>query len=256
METASVPSAPDRVASLKQALTPLHARLPHWQDALRYLLARRYLTGDGLEIGALLLPLKVPRRARVRYVDRYTLEGLREHYPELGPYKLVAPDIVDDGELLASVADASQDFVIANHVIEHTQDPIGALLTYSRVLRPGGILYMAVPDMRRTFDRLRPLTDVEHMLADHADGPAGSRAGHYLEWTRLVDGVPEDRADARAAELDAEDYSIHYHTFVPASFVQLVGAGVGAGLDFGVEEVVRQGYEFIAILSKGGPAAG
>ena len=121
---------PDRRASLKRALAPLHARLPHWQDALRYLVARRYLGGEGIEIGALLLPLKVPRAARVRYVDRYTLAGLREHCPELAAYTLVDPDIVDDGEVLTTLTDGSQDFVIANHVSEHTQDPVGAQLTY------------------------------------------------------------------------------------------------------------------------------
>jgi hypothetical protein len=44
--------------------------------------------------------------------------GLREAYsstPREGR-PLVAPDVVDDGARLASFADASLDFVIANHV--------------------------------------------------------------------------------------------------------------------------------------------
>src|SRR3954454_1680866 len=45
-------------------------------------LARRFLSGDGLEIGALTLPMWMPPGARVRYVDRKPLVALRAEYPE------------------------------------------------------------------------------------------------------------------------------------------------------------------------------
>jgi hypothetical protein len=46
-------------------------------------IAAAYLRGEGLEVGALHLPLKLPAEARARYVDRMTVEELRRHYPEL-----------------------------------------------------------------------------------------------------------------------------------------------------------------------------
>ena len=116
-----------------------------------------------MEVGALHQPLPVPDRAHVAYVDRLPLNELRRHYPELDGYDLVEPDILDDGESLGSLADGSQDFVIANHFIEHTQDPLGTIANHLRVLRPGGILYMAVPDKRFTFDRDRPPTTIDHL---------------------------------------------------------------------------------------------
>ena len=61
-------------------------------------------------------------------------------------------------ESLATIPDGSQDFVIADHFIEHCQDPISALTIHFRVLKTGGILYMAVPDKRFTFDKDRPVT--------------------------------------------------------------------------------------------------
>ncbi len=64
--------------------------------------------------------------------------------------------MIDDGEHLASIGDESVDFVVANHFIEHCRDPIGALTTLLRVVRPGGVVFMAVPDKRQTFDRARP----------------------------------------------------------------------------------------------------
>ena len=36
-------------------------------------------------------------------------------------------DVVDDAQTLATFPDESVDFVIANHVLEHLEDPIGAL---------------------------------------------------------------------------------------------------------------------------------
>ena len=150
-------------------------------------LAERHLRGEGIEIGALHMPQPVPAGATVRYVDRSDLDGLRAHYPELAGEALVAPDIVDDGERLETVADASQDFVIANHFIEHCEDPLATLAAHARVLRPGGVLFMAVPDARAGIDVARPRTPFAHVLADHREGPDRSRAAHYREWAELVD---------------------------------------------------------------------
>ena len=135
-------------------------------------ISRQYLRGDGLEIGALHRPLRVPASVNVRYVDRMDVADLRAHYPELRKAQLVDVDIIDDGETLSSQADASADFIIANHFIEHTEDPIGTVANHLRVLRPGGVLYLAVPDRHHTFDVDRPPTPVDHIVRDHRDGPA------------------------------------------------------------------------------------
>ena len=91
---------------------------------MRLELAERYLRGSGIEVGALNVPLPIPAGASVRYVDRMSLEDLRAQYPELGDWPFVPPDVIDDGELLETFADGTLDFVIANHFIEHCQNPI------------------------------------------------------------------------------------------------------------------------------------
>src|SRR4051794_24643687 len=156
------------------------------QRRVRKQLSDRFLHGEGLEIGALHLPLALPKGAHARYVDRYSREDLRSEYPELRTHDLVQVDVVDDGETLATVPDASADFLIANHFIEHTEDPIATLGHHSRVIRPGGVLYMAVPDKRSTFDIDRPVTPLEHLIQDHEHGSQHSRSAHYEEWVRLV----------------------------------------------------------------------
>ena len=128
------------------------------------------MKGDGIEVGPLHSPLKVPRSARVTFVDRMPVAQLREQYPELKNVKLVEPDVVDDGEKLKKFEDSSQDFIIANHFLEHCQDPIGAFEGFLRVLKEGGILYLALPDMRSTFDKDREVSAFDHLLRDYREG--------------------------------------------------------------------------------------
>src|ERR1700759_1830786 len=91
----------------------------------RKFLSYQYISGHGIEIGALHAPLPVnKKKAVVKYVDRMNEEDLRAHYPELKDFKLVPIDYIANGEHLESIQDASQDFVIANHFIEHCQDTI------------------------------------------------------------------------------------------------------------------------------------
>lgn len=193
--------------------------------------ARRRLTrrlrGRGLELGALHVPLDLSSSGveEVRYVDRMPEEKLREHYPELRQLPLVHVDIIDDAGVLSSIADNSLDFIIANHLIEHMPDPIGAILCWLGKLRPEGLLYMAVPDKRRTFDRARPLTTLEHLIADHTAPPQERRRMDrqaFYEWSRLVNKTPEDRVEEQVRRLLETDYSIHYHTFTYRSMLSLL----------------------------------
>jgi predicted SAM-dependent methyltransferase len=220
-------------------------------DARRWRLAKRYINGSGLEVGALHRPLRVPPDARVRYVDRMDRAELRSHYPELADEPLVEVDVIDDGETLSSQEDASVDFVIANHFIEHTQDPLGTLSNLLRILRPGGILYLAVPDRRRTFDADRPPTPLEHLVRDHREGPGWSRAAHQEEWARLVDKVPAAEVDERVRALEESDYSIHFHVWTPREFGELLEhARLELRLPFAVQELRGNSFEFIAVLRR------
>jgi SAM-dependent methyltransferase len=215
----------------------------------RKALARKYLAGDGVEIGALHKPLALPSGARVRYVDRMDVGELRRHYPELAGQRLCEPEIIDDGERLETIADASLDFVVANHFIEHTQDPLTTLANHARVLKPGGVLYLGVPDKRHTFDRERETTSIAHIVRDHREGPEVSRREHYEDWARCVDGAPD--IAGRAQELIDEQYSIHFHVWTLEAFRALIEhAQAAEALPLQVEEIVPNGEEFIAILRK------
>jgi predicted SAM-dependent methyltransferase len=219
----------------------------------RWRLAQTHLHGEGLEIGALHKPLALPRGAHARYVDRLDVPALREHYQELAALPLVPVDVIDDGETLATIPDASVDFVIANHFMEHTQDPIGTLTQHLRVLRPGGTLYLAIPDKRRIFDRTRPITTLQHVIRDHEEGPAWSRREHYEEWarevSRVLNNIPDDLVDEEARTLQEQDYSIHFHVWTPVAWLELV-AYAARTLPIDVLACVQNQTEFITVLRK------
>lgn len=186
----------------------------------------RLLSGSGIEIGALHRPCDVPH-LRVQYVDRLTRPELERQYPELKGHPIVEADIIDDAETLTTIPDGSQDFVIANHVIEHTSNPIGALLTWCRVLRKGGRLFLAVPDREATFDKGRQLTSIDHILEDHASPSEERDFAHFEDFSlnvscRVFNVRPEAEFKSFAKELWDKNYSIHYHVWNFNTFTQLL----------------------------------
>jgi SAM-dependent methyltransferase len=229
------------------------AQQKRWRSLKRRRLAA-WLSGNGIEIGALCRPLEVPANAYVRYVDRMQVPELRHHYPELADLPLVQVDIIGSAEDLSAVPSDSVDFVIANHLLEHMQYPIRALQSFMRVLRPGGILYMALPDARAGIDRDRELTTIEHLLDEHRNGAERNRESHYRDWC----GNAEKRDDVDAfVKWEMEmDYSIHFHVWRSDTFLDFLSVvRRDAELQFEVLSFAAPEYpgddEFIVILAKG-----
>ncbi len=219
---------------------------------IRARVAEIYVRGSGIEIGALNEPMKVPPGTLVRYVDLRTPAELALHYPQLEPRSLIPIDVVDDGEKLSTFADGSIDFIIANQMLEHCENPLGTIRQHLRKVKPGGSLFYALPDKRVTFDAQRPITPFEHLVADDADGGARSRFGHYLEWSKLVNGVDDDKeAEAQARENVARRYSIHYHVWDSnAWFEFLVRAREYLGRAFDIRFCQFTGTEVVCVLRK------
>ncbi len=231
--------------------------LPAAIEKKRREVSARFLAGRGIEIGALHSPLWVSPRAKVSYVDRLTVEELRKHYPELNGHELARVDVIDDGERLVTFPDESLDFIIANHMLEHCENPLGAMRNHLAKIRRGGYLYYAVPDKRHTFDVQRPLTDFEHLVRDDREGPAWSRRDHFLEWARLVDKAPNpEAAEARAQYLMDMNYSIHFHVWDYDHF-QVILRGAHAHLErtFSVETLEQNDSEAIVVLRKCRPGS-
>jgi len=219
---------------------------------VREFAARRYLRGDGIEVGGLNAPLPVYEGAKVKYVDRMPTDALRKAYPELQDQALVDVDIVDDGEKLGTIGDGSQDFVIANHMLEHTQDPIRTVENFLRVLKPNGILFMAIPDKRFTFDRNRAITPYEHIKRDYLEGPSWSERAHFEDWVMQSPQTPAGQeARQRAAALMEKGTSIHFHVWTLAEMAEMfLRIRSELGFPFEIESMILNGNEVVTILRK------
>lgn len=190
---------------------PLSKRGNHVRDFL----AQQYLHGSGLEIGALNAPCKVPQGTKVMQVDSKSTEDLIQYYTrELHGKEVMRVDLVTDAHTLAGIESGSQDFVIANQVLEHLENPLRALESMLRVVKPGGVVFLSLPDKRHTWDAERPVTPYEHILDDYRGGPERMREAHYREWIELVEKVPSDQFVARLHFLmNVLQYPIHFHVW-------------------------------------------
>jgi len=220
--------------------------------AHRQRIAAPYLSGTGIEIGALDAPTPLPAGARARYVDFRTVKELAAQYPDLDAARFVNVDVVDDGERLDRITAASLDFLIANHMLEHCENPLGTLRTHLAKVKPGGWLYYAIPDMRCSFDSARPLTPFAHLVADDADGGKESRHGHFLEWARLVNKIDDDAAAAENARRNIEQrYSIHFHVWDGNSWLEfLVRAREHLDRAFEIRHFELAGPEMVSVLRR------
>jgi 2-polyprenyl-3-methyl-5-hydroxy-6-metoxy-1,4-benzoquinol methylase len=97
-------------------------------------------------------------------------------------HDLIRLDYVTDIRTLAGVSDASLDFIVACHVIEHTNNPIGAIDSCYRALKPGGSLVLVVPDMNKTFDSKRELASLAHFIEDCQNSSLERDRGYYEEF--------------------------------------------------------------------------
>ncbi len=184
----------------------------------------KYIKGKGVEIGALNNPLKIGHtKAEVLYVDMAGKEELIEHNPEVCGEKIKQPDIISDAENLSIITDESINFVIVNHLLEHLPNPIKGLEEFHRVLKPEGILYLAIPDKRYTFDRERPITALSHLIQDYKEGTTiQTSVAHYQEWLTLVELKKKNPITRNLEDLMNKQYRIHFHVWAVENILELL----------------------------------
>jgi SAM-dependent methyltransferase len=181
------------------------------------------LSGTGIEIGAGASAFPVPLHCRVVYVDRYDIEELKSNkYGTDKEEDLIIPDFISDAEDLGPFSDNSLDFIILCHVIEHTKNPIGAILQAFRKLRAGGKLLLVIPDKERTFDRLRDITEIEHLIIDFNDPDPRRDHSHYEEFYRLAIPVNKWDFDNFVSDMFRIEYPIHFHVWNYLSFCEML----------------------------------
>ena len=240
---------------------------------VREKLAAGYLKGEGLEIGALHFPLKTPNDVIVKYVDIAGREENIRRFPELDGSRIVHTDYIENGFELATIPAFSQNFIIANHVLEHADNPLRVLLNWGRVLKLEGIMLVTVPIAARCFDKGRRETTLEHFMEDYRLKETGEAAlfresnrEHFMEWLQVSEpNLARARGDADPKQngstlekrleemLGAERVEIHFHTFSEKSYKRLMEHfAVNVAGNFQVMDLRRSrgGAEVVAVLKK------
>jgi SAM-dependent methyltransferase len=188
-------------------------------QAARRAVAEVFLRGHGVEVGAGPRPFPLPATATCHYGDIRDAKGLKFYF-----HGEESPESTQlDAQSFKGIPDLTFDFVISAHVIEHLEDPIGAIRNAIRVLKRGGIFIVVVPDRRFTFDQGRPPTPLAHVIADSRDGGEGTRHDAYVEHLRHHrPHLPADEVEPEARRMIAQRKDLHFHVWTGGEFREVL----------------------------------
>jgi len=213
-------------------------------DRVAFLRSLINTQGRGLEIGAGYNPL-VPRSEGfdVEVADHLDAAGLRAKYADSAHAdagRIEEVDyVLDTGSLTETIGRQPRyDYIVASHVIEHTPDMLGFLKDCEALLRPGGILLLAIPDKRHCFDVFQSLSSTGSIIQAHLERRKGPPVAAIFD-DRAYNAVRGDAigwspqsAEALRFFLDAKQahaifqgdkasshyIDVHVWKFVPSSF--------------------------------------
>lgn len=235
----------------------------------------------GLEIGPSYNPI-LPKSiyTNVETVDYLNADKLRVKYSNSPNVNIDWIETVDyvvvNGDIAATVAKCNfYDYILASHVIEHMPDFIQFLQDCQKLLKPSGILILAIPDKRYCFDIFQPLSSTGAILNAHTERNTKPSAGavfddlaYNLVRNETITWLPHEqtgsfrfyndfetaKAGLAAARAEESRQDVHIWRFVPSSFRLIVNDLYEIGETVLREQSFREigGFEFFITLSKEG----
>ncbi len=152
------------------------------------------------------------------FSDFTVWEGQQQAVYRYHPEKEPGISIFCEGSDLSLVPDGAYDFVLSSHNLEHLANPVKALMEWRRILRTSGVLVLALPDYRKTFDHRRKPTTVDHMFHDFEQRTGEDDLTHLPEILKKHDlvrdpaaGTPEQFAGRSKNNL--ANRCLHHHVF-------------------------------------------
>lgn len=134
-----------------------------------------------IEIGPSYNPLAPKRDGwNTTIIDHASKEELQAKYHDVTPENIEDVDYIWQGEPLDElVPEREFDGLILSHVGEHLPDWIGFLHAAAKLLKPEGIIALALPDLRLCFDFFRPRSTTGEIIA--ADGRTRHRLSTFFD---------------------------------------------------------------------------
>jgi len=235
-------------------------------------------TGIGLEVGPGYSPLlRKSEGFNVETLDHASAAELREKYSGMGVdiRQIEEVDYVWKGEPLDELIGKKghYDFILASHVIEHTTDVVSFIQQCERMLKPEGVLSLAIPDCRFCFDIFRGASTTGDTLQAFIEKRKRHTPGVVFDhvsraaflngkpsWHRSANGdlqflhtFEQARDLYERCQRENTYFDVHNWRFTPSSF-QLIVNDLRS-LDFirlGVAQLFdTEGYEFIVNLKPG-----
>lgn len=238
-------------------------------------------TQEGLEIGPLCWPIitKMESNGRIYYVDFSTAEKSREKYkddPNVNINEIVEVDYLWGKQTLPELVNGKLfDYVVASHVIEHVPNMLGWLREIASVLKDNGILALAIPDKRYTFDYKRDLTSLgnlveSYLLDKRRPGikdifdqiSLATKVDAFEAWSGSLDsqklehhGTLHDALGYAKEYLLSDEYNdVHVNILTPSSFLDILEQASKLKLfDFIVAEfhpTTKNSHEFLVSLQR------
>jgi len=169
------------------------------------------------------------------------------------PAKAPGYQYIAEASDLRCIEDASYDFVLASHCIEHLANPLKGLAEWARVLQQDGVLVLVVPHKDGTFDHRRPLTSLQHLIQDFDSQMDEGDMTHLEEILKLHDlskdpGAGDFQFFQERSKRNIENRCLHHHVFDTRLAVEVVDY---TGLQILAVEVFRP-YHIIIIAQKTG----
>jgi SAM-dependent methyltransferase len=226
---------------------------------LRNALAALYIRGTGYEIGAQCSPLLCRKAGKISYIDYLTREESSYKYG-LPVEDCVVVDLIADANDLSSIPAQSADFLIANHVLEHSPDPVASLTGWLRILKTGGTLFLSLPHYRcNEFDFEKQPVELSHLIQDHLDASRDVDivSQHIKEHITLIDGIDEtvdqELFERRRGDIVASGLHTHYHVFDRNAVFDLLGY-IHQKTPVKIKNFIAlsYGFELIFIIEKSG----
>jgi SAM-dependent methyltransferase len=196
---------------------------------------------EALELGPFQAPLL--SGPGIRYFDILDRSGLLERAQRTGKRPERIPEhihfVSPIGDL--SVVDRTFDAVLSSHVLEHQPDLVRHLKNVERLLRPGAMYLVLVPDKRYCFDHFLAPSTIADVLEAHYTGRTVHSLRSQIEHEALTTfndsvkhwagqhGAPPDVAaqvlKAVARYRDEPDLYVDVHAwyFTPTTFEQIMG---------------------------------
>ena len=125
---------------------------------------------------------------------------------------------IHEATQLTGIPNGSYDFVVSCHSLEHTANPIKALMEWERVLGDKGSLALILPDKNYTFDIQRPITTLEHLIEDYKNDTPETDTTHFEEVIALSDltvgnlTITKEEFKNRTYQ-NFENRAVHHHVF-------------------------------------------